>query len=115
LTGKELVQVLRSTAYLEAARDPQRALSFGQDLQGAERAPFLDWIARGWAKADGPAALAWSLEEPDPILRDRLHREALLSWGESDPAAAARQIAGVSDPAWRKEALERIAGTWAIN
>ena len=115
LTGKELTQILSSAAYMEASRDPQRALSFGQDLQGAERAQFLESVARGWAKADGAAALAWVLEEPDPILRERLRRETLLSWGQSDPAAAARQVAGISDPAWRKEALEKIAGIWAIN
>jgi hypothetical protein len=53
-------------------------------LQGAERAQFLESVARGWAKADGAAALAWVLEEPDPILRERLRRETLLSWGQSD-------------------------------
>jgi hypothetical protein len=115
LEGEDLGQLISVAAYREASRDPQRALSFGQDLQGAERAQFLEAVARGWAKTDGAAALAWALDEPDPAMRARLQEGILLSWAQSDPAAAVQQLASIADSPKRQETLGKIAETWAVN
>jgi hypothetical protein len=113
LSGSERLQILRSAAFLEASRDPQRALSFGQDLQGTDRTQFLEYVARGWARERGGEALAWASGEPDPAVREMLHREVLLGWGTREPAAALQQLAVLSDPGLRDEMFSIIVSEWA--
>ena len=115
LSGKERLQIISSAAFEEASRDPKSALSLGSELQGEDRAQFLEAVARGWARSDGASALAWVLEEPDPVVRERLHRETLLSWGANQPEAALERLSAISDPSWRQEALAKIASEWAVH
>jgi hypothetical protein len=105
---------MKLAAIAEAWRDPQRALEFGNDLQGDERSGFLQTVALEWGRHRGEAAVAWALQESDPELRARLQTEAIEGWGLSQPEAAARRLGDITDPALRQEARQTIASQWGM-
>lgn len=108
----ELPMLLGELARRDAKQNPERALSHGDTLQGAERTKFLTGFAYGWADADAAAAWAWSQQVPDVALRETLQEVMLRSMGRNDPKAAAENLAQIAQPESRKRALHLLGAQW---
>jgi hypothetical protein len=113
LGGMERARLLGAASGRLAANDPQHALALGSELEGSERAEFLTGLAAGWARTGGDAAWAWSLQQPDPALRNSLQETILASWAQRDPAAVASVLPQITNAESRQKLLQAIAGWWA--
>ncbi len=74
-------------------RDASGALAKCEALTGPQRTEALQGIAEGWARVNGPEALAWaqSLDESDDA-KGSVMRRLLVGWAKADPAAALDRI-----------------------
>jgi hypothetical protein len=113
LTGMDKARLLSSAAAIEAAKDPQRALSFGVGLEGKERREFMIGLASGWGRSAGEAAWAWSLQETDADLRDALQAAIVEGWTQTDPKSAAQYAAQIGSAEAREKAIKTLGSEWA--
>ena len=112
LDGPALAHVLGRLATDAVAQDPQRALAFGDGLEGKERAAFLGDFAKAWAAADGPAAWAWALQQPDAASRESMQEAVIGGLADSDPISAAQRLAQLPPGPGRDKVLQQVGQAW---
>ena len=115
LDGPALAHLLGRLATDAVAQDPQRALAFGDGLQGKERAAFLGDFAKAWAAADGRAAWAWALQQPDAESRESMQEAVIGGLADSDPVTAAQRLAQLPPGPGRDKVLQQVGETWGRN
>jgi hypothetical protein len=143
-TGGDLSVVMRPLAEAFAARDADEAIrmtdTLPQSLRGAWQAEVnavrakSDPTALAGLLADAraepalsstvqavmtaalanPAMALAQLEGADEVTRTRVLSTALREWTSTDPVAAAKWAAGVSDPALRGPAVRTTARLWGL-
>jgi hypothetical protein len=130
----------RRTALMRLAEEnPRRALDYVAEISaGSYRDVLLMSIARGYARSDPDAALAWARGFDSPILdrvlwvvaerdparavemalamesaSERLQAmQALLYNGQVDPRAFADRVLALPDSGLRDQAVQMLAGVW---
>lgn len=96
-----------------ATTDPLRASTLAMKLESGEaRQHIVGEVARAWARTAPTDALAWaqSLEGDD---QQQATREALGTWAQADPAAAAKLVDGMTGQEPFDSYLTTVASTWA--
>ena len=112
LDGPALAHLLGRLATDAVAQDPQRALAFGDGLKGKVRAEFLGDFAKSWAAADGPAAWAWALQQPDAASRESMQEAVIGGLADSDPVTAAQRLAQFPPGPGRDKVLQQVGEGW---
>jgi len=102
-------RMLSEIAGLMVHTSPADAIKLGDELQGEDYIAFLGKFSDGWAQTDGKAALDWSMQIADPILRENIQQSINSTWVISDlPGAKAHLLTLPPGPA-RESLLSAIA------
>jgi hypothetical protein len=75
-----------------AQKDLAAARAAAEGVTGAMKSQVLAGVAKAWAEADGPAALAWAQAIPAGEARDAALKATLIGWAKKDSMAALDHI-----------------------
>jgi hypothetical protein len=119
--AEEREAALKEVCLQLAASDPASAMNAAWRFQlgrlgGLAESATLEDLARRWAAADLPAALAWVSQQPldEAGQRDRVIKGIAAAWSEGSPADAAHLIAEYMSPNFAQwDAAMKLVGCWA--
>ena len=90
-------------------KSPAEALKLGEELEGEDYVSFIDGFASSYARRDGKAALDWSVQIPDPTLRENIQQSINSTWAISDLEGAKAHLQTLPLGATRESLLSAIA------
>lgn len=90
-------------------KSPAEALKLGEGLEGEDYVSFIEGFAGSYAKRDGKAALDWSLQIADPILRENIQQSINSTWVNSDLGGAKAHLLTLPPGPVRESLLSAIA------
>lgn len=94
-------------------KSPTEALKLGEGLEGEDYVNFLEGFAGSYAKQDGKAALQWSMQIADPVLRENLQQSINSKWAQKNPDEARTCLQTMADGSARDSLLRAIAANLA--
>jgi hypothetical protein len=107
----------RSTVCLTVSeKDPHRAivLALAHGADEDDDGGLLECLTMQWCEKESEAALNWASEQPPGEWRERLLSIASFVLSKSDPAAAARVVAGLEPGDVQDEAAMAVLHQWAL-
>ncbi|MEO7101040.1 MAG: hypothetical protein ABI162_16915 [Luteolibacter sp.] len=107
----------RSTVCLAVAeKDPRRAvgLALAHGTDEEDDCGLLECLTLQWCEKESEAALDWAREQPPGEWRERLLGRVSFVLSKSDPAAAARLVAGLEPGTVQDEAAMAVLHQWAL-
>ena len=107
----------RSTACLALAeKDPRRAvtLALAHGADEDDDTGLLECLTMQWCEKDCATVVDWACEQPPGEWRERLWSRASFVLSKSDPAAAARLVAGLEPGTVQDEAAMAVLHQWAL-
>jgi hypothetical protein len=103
--------VLQSLLYRAAANDPEGTLETIRRLDLS--ATMTSDIFQSWASRNPDGAKEWVLQQPLPIVRDRLIRSGIATVSRDAPEKALDWIELLESPAAQESELSFMASQWA--
>jgi len=107
----------RSTVCLALAeKDPRRAvvLALAQGADEDDDSGLLECLTMQWCEKECAIVVDWVREQPPGEWRERLLSRASFVLSKSDPAAAARLVAGLEPGNLQDEAAMAVLHQWAL-
>lgn len=95
-----------------AFSDPDSAAELLGVVPEVAQGPWLSAVARGYARQDPDAALAWLDSQRGRPGYTQANRQLIQSLAESDPRRAAQMVTAIEDPRQRGRATQGIAAAW---
>lgn len=95
-------------------KSPAEALRLGDGLQGEDYVRFLREFSGAYGKVDGQAALAWSSQIADPVLRENVQQSINSNWASHDVASLRSYMETLPPGPVRESLLRAAAGEFAV-
>lgn len=95
-----------------AFNDPETAAGLLALVPDAAQGRWLSAVARGYARQDPEAALAWLSSQRGHPGYAQANRQLLQGLAESDPRRAAQMVTAIDNPRQRTRAVQGIAAAW---
>ena len=94
-------------------KSPAEALKLGEGLEGEDYVSFLEGFAASYAKQDGKAALEWSLQIADLVLKENLQQSINSKWVEKNPSGAKAYLQTLEYGPVRESLMRAVAANLA--
>jgi hypothetical protein len=89
------------------------ALTLGEGLEGEDYISFIEGFAGSFARQDGKAALQWSMQIADPVLRENLQQSITSGWVQKNPGEAKAYLQTLEEGSARESPMRAIAANFA--